>query len=96
MNLYRPPFWTKQIDRQSVEGRFSKYGTILGVSLHKDYGYVQFETGEIARKAAMEENKQEFFGSRMGRHLTDNYYGKIPARFKILQILCCKKILKKL
>ena len=44
----------------------------------------------------MEENKQEFFGSRMGRRLTDNYYGKIPARFKILQILCCKKILKKL
>lgn len=42
----------------------------------------------------MEENKQEFFGSRMGRRLTDIYYGKIPARFKIFQILCCKKILK--
>ncbi|XP_019864327.1 PREDICTED: nuclear receptor coactivator 5-like [Amphimedon queenslandica] len=56
---------TNKVTRKSIENRFSKYGKILGVSLHKSYGFVQFETRDIARKAVNEENKQELHGVKM-------------------------------
>ena len=46
---------------------FSKYGKILGVSLHKSFGFVQFDNKETAELAVKSEKGQLLKGLKMGK-----------------------------
>ena len=52
--------------RQDVEQMFEKYGKILGVSLHKSFGFVQFDTKESAENAVNAEKGNILKGLKMG------------------------------
>lgn len=41
----------EKVTRQEVEQLFSEYGKVLGVSLHKSYGFVQFAEEECAKSS---------------------------------------------
>lgn len=49
-----------------MEKLFGKYGKILGVSLHKSFGFIQFETKEAANEAVKEEKGKVLKGLKMG------------------------------
>lgn len=57
---------TDQVTRQDIEKAFKKYGTILGVSLHKNFGFVQFDSQESADKAVTEEEDTTIHGHKVG------------------------------
>ena len=52
--------------RQDIEKLFGKYGKILGVSLHKSFGFVQFDNKESANEAVKEEKGKSLKGLKMG------------------------------
>lgn len=56
-----------KMSRHEVEKLFQDYGKILGVSLHKSYGFVQFATEEDAKKAVKEMHGQLVQGLKLGR-----------------------------
>ena len=56
-----------QVTRQDIEKMFSKYGKILGVSLHKSFGFVQFDNKETAELAVKSEKGQLLKGLKMGK-----------------------------
>ena len=58
-----------QATRHQIEEVFTKYGNILGVSLHKSYGFVQFDSKESALAAVKAENGNELHGLKMGMFL---------------------------
>ena len=55
-----------KVSRQEVEQVFAPYGKILGVSLHKSYGFVQFDNEESAEKAVSGENGIVMHGLKLG------------------------------
>ena len=57
---------TDRCSREDVEKLFEPHGKILGVSLQKGYGFVQFEDEEGARRAVKEVHGQHFFGMKIG------------------------------
>lgn len=40
-----------KVGRHDIENLFAGYGTVLGVSLHKSYGFVQYDCAASAKKA---------------------------------------------
>ncbi len=57
---------SEKVTRLIIEKMFSEYGKILGVSLHKSYGFVQFETEEDAKKAVEGTHKKLLEGNALG------------------------------
>lgn len=55
-----------KVGRQDVETVFSAHGKVLGVSLHKSYGFVQFDTEESAKNAVNAMHGEMFHGLKMG------------------------------
>ena len=55
-----------KMTRQEVEKLFQEHGKILGVSIHKSYGFVQFANDEDAKTAVQEMNGQIIHGLRLG------------------------------
>ena len=49
-----------------VETMFGSFGKILGVSLHKSYGFVQFDNEESANEAVRANNGKTVHGLRIG------------------------------
>ena len=59
----------EKVSRQDVETMFGSFGKILGVSLHKSYGFVQFDNVESANEAVRANNGKTVHGLRIGeRH----------------------------
>ena len=56
----------EKVSRQDVEQIFAPFGKILGVSLHKSYGFVQFDDEEAAREAVKNTNGSVMHGLRLG------------------------------
>ena len=56
----------EKVSRQSVEKMFGSFGRILGVSLHKSYGFVQFDNEEDAKEAVKANNGAMVHGLRLG------------------------------
>jgi RNA recognition motif-containing protein len=56
---------SKKVTRHHIEQLFSKYGKVLGVSLHRSYGFVQFDTRDGAHKAVKGENGNDLCGFKM-------------------------------
>lgn len=57
---------SEKVGRQEVETLFSAYGKVLGVSLHKSYGFVQFQSEESAKKSVEAMQGHLFHGLNMG------------------------------
>ena len=57
-----------KVTRQEVVKLFEPHGKVLGVSLHKNYGFVQFESEKEAKAAAKATNGVNVEGLRIGEH----------------------------
>ena len=57
-----------RVTRQDVVKIFEPHGKVLGVSLHKSYGFVQFDNEEEAKAAVKATNGKMVEGLRMGEH----------------------------
>lgn len=55
-----------RVSRQDVVKLFEPHGKVLGVSLHKSYGFVQFENEESAKDAVKAINGKMVEGLRVG------------------------------
>lgn len=55
-----------QVTRQAVEEMYKDYGKILGISLHKSYGFVQFDNSESANAAVKATHGKMMNGKRLG------------------------------
>lgn len=55
-----------RVSRQDVVKLFEPHGKVLGVSLHKSYGFVQFENEESAKNAVKSINGKMVEGLRVG------------------------------
>ena len=56
----------EKVSRHDVETMFGSFGKILGVSLHKSYGFVQFDNEESANEAVRANNGKTVHGLRIG------------------------------
>ena len=56
----------EKVSRQDVEKMFTSHGKILGISLHKSYGFVQFDDEESAKEAVKALNGTMLHGLRLG------------------------------
>ncbi|KAL5466831.1 hypothetical protein EMCRGX_G030982 [Ephydatia muelleri] len=54
-----------KLSRQEVEKLFEPYGKILGVSMHRSYGFVQFDSEEAAKEAVRQTNGTVLCGLRL-------------------------------
>ncbi len=59
---------SEKITRVEVEKLFSDYGNVLGVSLHKSYGFVQYDNKESAEKAVEAMHGYSLQNSSLGKH----------------------------
>ena len=57
---------TDKISREDLKKHFSKYGAVLGCSLHLNFGFVQFGLKDQADKAVIETHGSVLFGKRVG------------------------------
>jgi len=56
---------TDQVGKREVEEKFCKYGKILGCSVHKGFGFIQYERVEEARLAIQEEGGSMYHGLKI-------------------------------
>lgn len=56
---------TDQVGKREVEEKFCKYGKILGCSVHKGFGFIQYERVEEARMAIQEECGSLYHGLKI-------------------------------
>lgn len=56
-----------KITRHEVENLFSEFGKVLGVSLHKSYGFVQFESEACAKESVTAMHGHELHGLSLGK-----------------------------
>jgi len=56
---------TDQVGKREVEEKFCKYGKILGCSVHKGFGFIQYERVEEARLAIEQEGGSMYHGLKI-------------------------------
>lgn len=59
-------FPAEGMERKEVEEIFSVFGKVLGISLHKTYGFVQYDNDENANAAVNEWHGKVFKGKKLG------------------------------
>lgn len=57
---------TAVVKKSDVESIFSKYGRVLGCSVHKGYAFVQYASERHARGAVIGENSRVLAGQTLG------------------------------
>ena len=57
---------TLLVTKEDVEAIFSKYGKIVGCSVHKGYAFVQFSNERNARTAVVSEDGRMIVGQVLG------------------------------
>lgn len=55
-----------EMKRKELEDTFSQYGRVAGISIHNNYGFVQYEDEKSADSAVAKENGQVYYGKRVG------------------------------
>lgn len=75
---------TAVVKKSDVESIFSKYGRVLGCSVHKGYAFVQYASERHARGAVIGENGRVLAGQTLGELnlkaevvSVDNCWGRI-------------------
>uniref|UniRef100_A0A8D2LSA4 RALY heterogeneous nuclear ribonucleoprotein n=4 Tax=Sauria TaxID=32561 RepID=A0A8D2LSA4_VARKO len=68
---------TAVVKKSDVETIFSKYGRVVGCSVHKGYAFVQYSNERHARAAVLGEN---------GRVLAGQTLGKVSSRFSLTSL----------
>lgn len=58
---------SEKVTRLEIENLFSPYGKMLGISLHKSYGFVQYEKEEEAKKAVAGMHNHHLHGLSLGK-----------------------------
>ena len=58
---------TDKMSRQDVEKIFMRHGKVTGVSIHNNFGFVQYEDEAAADAAVTKEHGQHFFGKKVGK-----------------------------
>ena len=56
----------ESVTRQTIEEMYKDFGKILGISLHKSYGFVQFDNTENASAAVKATHGKMIEGKRIG------------------------------
>ena len=64
-------FPAEGMTRKEVEDVFSEFGKVLGISLHKTYGFVQFDNEDNAKAAVKEWNGKTLKGLKLGEHYSE-------------------------
>ena len=57
---------SEKVTRREVEAMFAVHGTVLGVSLHKSYGFVQFDCEDNAKNAVDDIHGKTLEGNVLG------------------------------
>ena len=57
---------TDKMSRQDVEKIFMRHGKVTGVSIHNNYGFVQYADEAGADEAVAKEHGQVLFGKKVG------------------------------
>lgn len=57
---------TAVVKKSDVESIFSKYGRVLGCSVHKGYAFIQYASERHARGAVISENGRVLAGQTLG------------------------------
>lgn len=57
---------SEKVGRQDIETLFATFGKVLGVSLHKSYGFVQFDSEESAKNSVNAMKGHMLHGLNMG------------------------------
>jgi RNA recognition motif-containing protein len=57
----------EKVGRQDIESMFAVHGKVLGVSLHKSYGFVQFDSEESAKNSVNAMQGHMLHGLKMGK-----------------------------
>ncbi len=57
---------TLHVQKSELETIFSKYGNVIGISVHKGYAFVQYANELHARAAACAEDGNTYFGMKLG------------------------------
>jgi RNA recognition motif-containing protein len=57
---------SESVTRQAVEQRYKEYGKILGISMHKSYGFVQFDNEDSAKTAVKATHGTMMSGKMLG------------------------------
>lgn len=60
---------TAVVKKSDVESIFSKYGRVLGCSVHKGYAFVQYASERHARGAVIGENGRVLAGQTLGKFM---------------------------
>ena len=71
-----------EVNRQAVEELYKEFGKILGISLHKSYGFVQFENSDCANTAVKATHGRIMNGKRLGELWK-------PVAIVLTQFPCC-------
>eukprot|EP00794_Sanderia_malayensis_P019312 gene19312-21236_t len=62
---------TEEVTRDDIEREFSKYGDVVGCSLHTNFGFVQYDSREEADLAVKEVHGKIFFGKRVDANIAN-------------------------
>uniref|UniRef100_A0A8C6YU63 RALY heterogeneous nuclear ribonucleoprotein n=1 Tax=Nothoprocta perdicaria TaxID=30464 RepID=A0A8C6YU63_NOTPE len=65
---------TAVVKKSDVETIFSKYGRVVGCSVHKGYAFVQYSNERHARAAVLGENGRVLAGQTLGKSSTSHFW----------------------
>lgn len=57
-----------KLSRQDIMKMFEPHGKVLGISIHRSYGFVQFDTEDEAKEAVKATDGKVLEGLKIGEH----------------------------
>lgn len=69
---------------KELEETFSQYGVVSGLSIHNNFGFVQFEDEKSADTAVAKENGKVYQGKRVGEWLTITRADSLTTTIKVI------------
>ncbi|KAH8874163.1 Heterogeneous nuclear ribonucleoproteins C1/C2 [Schistosoma japonicum] len=73
---------TVHMSKTELESIFSKYGAVVGISVHKGYAFIQYANETNARAAVIGEDSKTYYNMVLGTH----WQGMVHFNFVILRL----------